>query len=80
VKIKTGLHTGECDVVRNVYSGFAVELAKKIADEAEVGSILVSRTVRDLVAGSGLVFEEFGMRSFEGIEGEWRLFNVRPNH
>lgn len=74
---KTGLHTGECDVAGSTFSGVAVELAKKITDEAEVGSILVSRTVKDLVAGSGLEFKEFGMRSFDGIDGKWRLFSVR---
>ena len=76
VEAKTGLHTGECDVVGNTFSGFAVELAKKIADESEAGTILVSRTVKDLVAGSGLQFEEVGMRSFGNVAGEWRLFRV----
>ena len=76
VTLKTGLHTGECDVFEQQYSGFAVELAQKIADMSELGTTLVSRTVKDLVAGSGLVFEEFGNRTFDGIEGKWRLFNV----
>jgi len=76
VQVRTGLHTGECDVLGDTYSGFAVELAKKIADASEEGSILVSRTVKDLVAGSGLAFREHGMRSFDGIDGEWRLFTV----
>jgi pimeloyl-ACP methyl ester carboxylesterase/DNA-binding winged helix-turn-helix (wHTH) protein len=76
VTLKTGLHTGECDVIDQKYGGFAVELAQKIADMSELGTTLVSRTVKDLVAGSGLVFEEFGNRSFDGIEGKWRLFNV----
>ena len=76
VKLKTGLHTGECDVARGLYSGFAVELGRRIAADSDTGDILVSRTVKDLVAGSGLVFEESGLRSFDGIEGEWRLFKV----
>ncbi len=76
VKLKTGLHTGECDYSRQTYSGYAVELAQKIADASSPGNMLVSRTVKDLVAGSGLAFEELGMRSFKGIEGEWRLFTV----
>ena len=76
VKLKTGLHTGECDVARGLYSGFAVELGCRIAAYSDTGGILVSRTVKDLVAGSGLVFEESGLRSFDGIEGEWRLFKV----
>ncbi len=74
--VKTGLHTGECDVTGDAYSGFAVELAEKIAALSQVGSILVSRTVKDLVAGSGLEFKELGMRSFDGIDGKWRLFKV----
>ncbi len=76
VQVRTGLHTGECDVVGDIYSGFAVELAERIAGLSGVGKILVSRTVKDLVAGSGLEFKEVGMRSFEGIDGKWRLFTV----
>jgi pimeloyl-ACP methyl ester carboxylesterase/DNA-binding winged helix-turn-helix (wHTH) protein len=76
-EVRTGLHTGECDVVGDDFSGFAVELAKKIADESRDGEILVSRTVKDLVAGSGLSFSEFGVRVFEGVDGAWRLFSVR---
>lgn len=76
VTLKTGLHTGECDVIDRKYSGYAVELAQRIADESAAGNTLVSRTVKDLVAGSGLSFEEYGVRSFEGIEGAWRLFTV----
>jgi len=70
------LHTGECDVIGDTYGGFAVELAKKIAGESDEGNILVSRTVKDLVAGSGLAFSEYGIRSFKGVDGEWRLFTV----
>lgn len=76
VQVKTGLHTGECDVVGEVYSGFAVELAKKIAADSGEGNIIVSRTVKDLVAGSGLNFAEIGVRSYDGVDGEWRLFTV----
>lgn len=76
VTIRTGLHTGECDYADQTYSGYAVELAQRIADSSSPGNMLVSRTVKDLVAGSGLVFEEIGKRSFEGIDGEWRLFSV----
>lgn len=76
VQVRTGLHTGECDVVGNSYSGFAVELAKKIAGDSSEGNILVSRTVKDLVAGSGLQFAEVGIHSYDGVDGEWRLFTV----
>lgn len=77
LKVKTGLHTGECDVIGERYGGFAVELAKEIAEEAVAGEILASRTVKDLVAGSGIVFEEYGEKSFADARGEWRLFSVK---
>ncbi len=77
IGVKTGLHTGECDVASDRYSGFAVELAKLIAEESEVGKILVSRTVKDLVAGSGLEFVELGTRQFDLADGRWRLFEVK---
>lgn len=75
--LKIGLHTGECDVIGRTYGGFAVELAQKIAETAEPGNPLLSRTVKDLVAGSGLSFEEHGVRSFKDVEGDWRLFTLR---
>lgn len=77
LKIKSGLHTGECEVLGEKHSGFAVSLAQDIADEAGAGKILVSRTVKDLVAGSGISFTEYGVKSFPETQGEWRLFNVR---
>lgn len=73
LELKVGLHTGACDVVGDVYSRFNVVLAKNIAAEAEPGNILVPRTVKDLVAGSGLAFEEAINRPFDG---EWLLFNL----
>ncbi|MCY7374481.1 MAG: alpha/beta fold hydrolase [Pyrinomonadaceae bacterium] len=71
IKLKTGLHTGECDVLGETYGGFAVNLAQQIAEQSSVGEILVSRTVKDLVAGSGIVFEE------HGVSGEWKLYFVQ---
>lgn len=76
LNFQTGLHTGECDVINDSYSGVAVDLATRIAGEANPGNVLVSRTVKDLVAGSGLSFKEFGIKTFDPIEGEWRLFEV----
>ena len=76
VTLRIGLHTGECDVLGDTYSGFAVDLARQIAGLSKGGNILVSRTVKDLVAGSGLEFGEFGVRSFDGVDGDWRLFTV----
>jgi len=77
IPVKTGLHTGECDVEDGRYGGFTVALAQKIADQAAEQSIWVSRTVKDLVAGSGLVFDELGKRSFPDTDGKWRLFAVQ---
>jgi pimeloyl-ACP methyl ester carboxylesterase/DNA-binding winged helix-turn-helix (wHTH) protein len=77
VPVRTGIHTGECDRVGTTYSGFAVDLAARIADRAAIGQISVSRTVKDLVAGSGIAFEENGIETFDGLEGEWRLFKVK---
>jgi hypothetical protein len=77
VELQTGLHTGECDVMGNNYSGFAVELAQKIAAESAPGEILVSRTVKDLVAGSGLEFDDRSTKSFPDIQGEWRMLAVK---
>jgi pimeloyl-ACP methyl ester carboxylesterase len=76
VSVKAGLHTGECDVIDGNYSGIAVDLALHIANESDGDRILVSRTVKDLVAGSGLQFADAGVHAFESIEGEWRLFTV----
>ncbi len=77
VALSIGLHTGECDVLGDTYSGFAVELARRIRSTSSDGNIIVSRTVKDLVAGSGLNFDEIGVHSFDGVDGEWRLFSVR---
>ena len=76
IGVRTGLHTGECDVRGDVLGGFAVDLAHSVAALSDDGQILVSRTVKDLVAGSGLAFSEIGMRTFPGVDGEWRLFSV----
>ncbi|MEQ1643231.1 MAG: alpha/beta fold hydrolase, partial [Pyrinomonadaceae bacterium] len=76
ISVRTGLHTGECDVRGDSLSGFAVDLAHSVADLSTDGQILVSRTVKDLVAGSGLIFAEIGVKTFPDVEGEWRLFSV----
>ena len=77
INVKTGLHTGECEVRGVNYSGVAVELAERIADEADLGEILASRTVKDLVAGAGINFAENSVKSFPEIAGEWRIFTVK---
>lgn len=76
IAVKIGLHTGECDILDGRYGGVAVKLAERISNFAETGSILVSRTVKDLVAGSGIEFSEYSVASFDDVEGEWRLLTV----
>ncbi len=77
LRVKTGLHTGECDVLGDKISGVAVNMAGKIADDAEFGEILASRTVKDLVAGSGLNFVESNLKTFDDVQGNWRIFSVK---
>jgi class 3 adenylate cyclase len=72
--IRSGLHTGECEVMRDKLVGIAVHIGARVAAEAEPGEVLVSSTVKDLVAGSGLRFIDRGIHALKGIPGEWRLF------
>ena len=74
--IRSGLHTGECEVRGDLVSGVAVPLAAWIATQAARDEILVSSTVKDLVAGAGLRFTDRGTRSLVGMPGDWRLFAV----
>jgi len=76
VEIRTGLHTGECEIADGRVAGAAVEMSLCVSAEAAVGEVLVSSTVKDLVAGSGIGFEERGVHMLAGC-GEWRLFAVR---
>jgi class 3 adenylate cyclase len=76
LEIRAGLHTGECQVVDGKIGGLAVNIGARVAAEARPGEVLVSQTVRDLVAGSGLAFEERGVAELKGVPGEWRLFAV----
>ena len=78
VEMRAGLHTGECDMVDGRVGGVAAEIGVEIAKRASAGEVLVSNTVKDLVAGSGIGFEEKGMHNLAGILGEWRLFSVCP--
>ncbi len=75
---RTGLNTGECELRGDRVSGVAVSLAAWVASQAAPGEILVSSTVKDLVAGAGLLFADRGARALTGGPGEWRLFAVLP--
>jgi pimeloyl-ACP methyl ester carboxylesterase len=74
--VRAGLHTGECEVADGKVAGIAVSIGARVAAQAAPGEVLVSGTVRDLVAGSGLEFEERGVRPLKGVPGEWRLYAV----
>ena len=77
LEIRAGLHTGECERVDGKLGGIAIPTGARIAALAEPGEVLVSSTVRDLVAGSGISFEERGAHELKGVPGEWRLYAVQ---
>ena len=77
LEVRAGLHTGEFERVDGKLGGIAVATGARIASLAEPGEVLVSSTVKDLVAGSGLEFEDRGAHELKGVPGEWRLFAVR---
>lgn len=74
--IRTGIHTGEVELRSEDIGGMAVHLGARIMEAAGPGEILVSRTVRDLVIGSSIAFEDRGLHTFKGIDGEWQLYSV----
>jgi class 3 adenylate cyclase len=74
--VRAGLHTGECEVANGKIAGIAVHTGARVAAHAAAREIVVSSTVRDLVAGSGIEFADRGVHELKGIPGEWRLFAV----
>ena len=76
LEIRAGLHTGECEVVGNKVIGVAVHVAARVAATATAGEILVSSTVRELVAGSGLRFSGSALHTLKGLHKKWRLFSL----
>jgi class 3 adenylate cyclase len=78
LEIRAGLHTGEVELAGDRVRGIAVHIGARVAATAKPGEVLVSSTVRDLVAGSGIAFEHRGSRSLKGVPGEWQLFAVQP--
>jgi class 3 adenylate cyclase len=77
LQVRTGLHTGECEVIGDHIGGIAVHIAARVAATAEPDQVIVSGTVKDLVAGSGLQFADRGTHNLKGVPGEWRLFVVK---
>ena len=78
IQLRIGIHTGECQPVGDRLRGIAVHIASRVAALADPGTILVSSTVKDLVAGSGLSFEESGTHELKGVPDAWRLYSVLP--
>lgn len=76
VQVRAGVHTGECEIVGRKVAGIAVHIGARVAAAALPGEVLVTGTVKDLVAGSELQFRERGVHELRGIPGEWRLFSV----
>jgi class 3 adenylate cyclase len=77
VKVRAGLHTGECQLVGPKPAGIAVHIGARVLGYAEPGEVLVSRTVKDLVAGSGITFDDRGEHTLKGVPGTWQLYAVR---
>jgi class 3 adenylate cyclase len=76
LEIRTGLHTGEVELRGDDIGGISVHAAARVGARAGAGEVLVSRTVTDLVAGSGIGFEDRGDHELKGVPGTWRLFSV----
>ena len=76
IEIRAGVHTGECEVIENKCSGLTVSIGARVASNADPSEVLVSQTVRDLVAGSGLTFEDAGERELKGVPDRWHLYRV----
>ncbi|HYV68264.1 MAG TPA: adenylate/guanylate cyclase domain-containing protein [Myxococcales bacterium] len=76
IEVRAGLHTGECELMDDDVGGIAVHIGARVTASAGPGEVVVSRTVKDLVAGSGLRFVDRGARGLHGVPGEWRLFAV----
>jgi class 3 adenylate cyclase len=78
IEVRCGVHTGECELAGEKLAGIAVHIGARVAGLAAPGEVLVSHTVRDLVAGSGLTFEERGLHTLKGVPQEWLLFRALP--
>jgi class 3 adenylate cyclase len=76
LEIRAGLHTGECEILGDKLSGIAVHTGARVASLAGPGEVLVSSTVKDLVAGSGITFEDRGVQALKGLPREWHLYAV----
>ena len=76
IQVRAGLHTGECEIRGEDIGGIAVHIGARISAIAGPNDVLVSSTLRDLVIGSGLEFDDRGTHELKGVPGEWHLFAV----
>jgi class 3 adenylate cyclase len=76
LELRAGVHTGECERVAHKLAGLAVNVGARVSAAAGPGEVLVSGTVKDLVAGSGIQFADRGSRELKGLPGEWRIYSV----
>ena len=76
IEIRAGVHTGECELIDGKIGGIAVSIGARVAANAGPSEVLISQTVKDLVAGSGLVFDAAGEHELKGVPDRWRLYRV----
>lgn len=76
VTVRAGLHTGECEILGPKLSGIAVHIGARVTSLADSGEVLVSSTVKDLVVGSGIEFDDRGLQALKGVPDQWRLYAV----
>jgi class 3 adenylate cyclase len=76
VQVRAGVHTGECELIDGKVGGLAVSIAARVTSRADASQIMVSQTVKDLVAGSGLRFDDAGEHELKGVPDRWRLYRV----
>src|SRR4029453_278999 len=78
ISVRAGSHTGEVELAEHDLGGIAVHIAARVSASAQTDEVLVSSTVKDLVVGSGISFEDRGSHALKGVPGQWRLFAVVP--
>jgi class 3 adenylate cyclase len=76
IKLRAGLHTGECEFTAGALAGTAVQITQGVMETATANEVLVSKTVKDLVVGSGLLFAEVDQIVVNGVSGTWKIFSV----
>jgi class 3 adenylate cyclase len=76
IEIRAGVHTGECEIIDGKAGGITVSIGARVAALAEPSQVLISQTVKDLVAGSGLTFSDAGEHTLKGVPGSWHVYEV----